>query len=818
MQHPANRPLLFHLARLLPILLAALSLSGMSVEPDASKIDPLLGSADARALADIQREVLGAAVRESVSIPAFLLLSEEDEDLFRKIGAIGGDAQRVHPHLLIAHLPANALRYVSNWQNVAYIEAPRNARPLLNRSRPAVSADVVQTPGTFSPPFDSGITGAGAFVGVVDTGLSVAHPDFRTDGTDTSLRVAHWYPNQATASVDIDGHGTHVTGIAAGNGFASGGLYTGMAPGSEILVGKAGDNAFPTDIVIIATGDLISFAESQSRPVAVNLSLGTSLGPHDGTSAFESGINALATGPTGSRRIITAAAGNGGTGVGHFGGSVDTAFGSATASLTFKQTAPPIEVQVWADGEDRYTTTVTLTTNAGNLIDSVSVPSGSAASSQDSRITVFNRTAFPPNGATFIVILFSPPASGVRGTVRLDRTRNGGSGRIDAYVNESEGTFAVPTPSGTITEPANADNVLAAGSFNTRQPADGAISLFSSRGPTRDGRLKPDLTAPGRSLFSTRSFEAPAGNYDGIVPGNDNYAVLTGTSMSAPHVAGIAALAWESSPSLTGAQMRERLRKTADPVSPTLTWGFGKVNALSAVTAAVAAITAPETARPGEAVTLTSGNSSAPFGGTITGYTWSSLADSGVSLAPGPDGSSAEFTATAPGIYTVSLDIQTAPSGSPSIGDSAVIHVNNVPVAAVSGPAPDVAGIPVTFIGSGTDADNQDLTFRWVLVDRPGASEVSSLDINGSQAVLAPDVEGIYTVGLRVDDGLDNSVLATSTYTTFGALPRRTGGGGCSLPVAAPGEAALSAAVSFLLLASPILALAIRKRMRRIRK
>jgi subtilisin family serine protease len=814
-QSPADKPNTFRLARLLPILLAALSLSGMRVEPDVSKIDPLLRTADAPVLADVQREVLGAAVRESVSVPAFLRLSDEYENLPGAIGALGGSARQIHDRMFIVHLPANALRYVSNWPHVAYIEAPRNARPLLDRSRPAVSADVVQSPGTFSPPFDGGITGAGAFIGVVDTGLSVAHPDFRVDGPDSSLRVARLSPNQGTASVDTDGHGTHVTGIAAGSGFASGGLYTGMGPGAEILVWKT---TFNTADVVTGAQDLAAFGEAQGRPVAVNLSLGTSLGPHDGTSAFESGINAVATGTPVSRRIVAAAAGNGGTGAGHFGGSVAAPFGSATVSLTFKQTNPPVEVQVWADGEDRYTATVTLTTNAGNLIDTVSVSSGSAASSPERMITVFNRTAAPPNGATFIDILFSPPA-GARGTIRLDRTRNGGSGRIDAYVDESEGTFSVPTPSGTITEPANAENVLAAGSFNTKQPANEAISSFSSRGPTRDGRLKPDLTAPGRVLFSTRSLEAPAGNYDDIV--DDNYAVLTGTSMSAPHVAGIAALVWESNPSLTGARMRERLRKTADPVppSPNLTWGFGKIDALSAVTAPVAAIAAPATARPGDNVALSAENSSGAFGFPLA-FSWSLTErppDSAAVLSSNDDATS--FTPDVPGIYAVALTVSQAnPAGTPAGGASAVIHVNNVPVAGVSGPAPDIAGIPVLFVGSGTDADDQDLTFHWVLVERPGASEVTGLEADGNQAVLLPDVEGTYVVGLRVDDGLDSSALALSTYTTFGALSRRTGGGGCSLPVTAPGEAAPSAAASFLLLVFYLPALAIRKRMRRIRK
>lgn len=72
-----------------------------------------------------------------------------------------------------------------------------------------------------------------------------------------------------------------------------------------------------------------------------------------------------------------------------------------------------------------------------------------------------------------------------------------------------------------------------------------AIAAFSSRGPCDDRRIKPDLVAPGTDIASTKSARAPLRGYWGPYPGNPQYAFMGGTSMSAPLVAGSAALVRE---------------------------------------------------------------------------------------------------------------------------------------------------------------------------------------------------------------------------------------------------------------------------------
>jgi serine protease AprX len=79
-----------------------------------------------------------------------------------------------------------------------------------------------------------------------------------------------------------------------------------------------------------------------------------------------------------------------------------------------------------------------------------------------------------------------------------------------------------------ITDPGNAESVITVGSTHRYEPHTYGVSYFSSRGPTGDGRIKPDVLGPGERVYST-------------VPG-DQYAAKDGTSMAAPHVSGVAAL------------------------------------------------------------------------------------------------------------------------------------------------------------------------------------------------------------------------------------------------------------------------------------
>ncbi|HEY4674658.1 MAG TPA: S8 family peptidase, partial [Candidatus Bathyarchaeia archaeon] len=118
----------------------------------------------------------------------------------------------------------------------------------------------------------------------------------------------------------------------------------------------------------------------------------------------------------------------------------------------------------------------------------------------------------------------------------------------------------------TIASPADAFNVIAVGAVddnNTTDIADDVLLQLSSRGPTNDGRPKPDVVAPGVRIISCR-----AAGTDIRQPGWDTYISTTyiectGTSMATPHVAGTVALMLQANPNLTPAQIKAILRQTA---------------------------------------------------------------------------------------------------------------------------------------------------------------------------------------------------------------------------------------------------------------
>ena len=123
-----------------------------------------------------------------------------------------------------------------------------------------------------------------------------------------------------------------------------------------------------------------------------------------------------------------------------------------------------------------------------------------------------------------------------------------------------------------ITDPGNADYVITVGSTHRRDPHLYGVSYFSARGPTGDGRRKPDILAPGEKITST-------------IP-NGQTQRMDGTSMAAPHVAGAAALLMARYPELIGrpARIKEILLNSATDLKREPSFqGAGLVDVLRAL-------------------------------------------------------------------------------------------------------------------------------------------------------------------------------------------------------------------------------------------
>ena len=106
------------------------------------------------------------------------------------------------------------------------------------------------------------------------------------------------------------------------------------------------------------------------------------------------------------------------------------------------------------------------------------------------------------------------------------------------------------------------------------------MAWFSSRGPTKDGRVKPDIVLPGVNIIAARAKNTSMGN---VI--DEHHTSASGTSMATPHCAGVCALLLSGNPSLSPAQIKQKLMQTAknlgfDPNSQ----GKGRVDAVSAFT------------------------------------------------------------------------------------------------------------------------------------------------------------------------------------------------------------------------------------------
>src|SRR3989454_9121415 len=211
--------------------------------------------------------------------------------------------------------------------------------------------------GTFT-----GATGSGVIVGTFDTGIDWSHADFKhADGTTRilylwDLTTTGTPPgnvggqdftdgNECGAALidaggcterDIAAHGSHVAGIAAGNGSAgSANQYAGGAPNPDIIAGKGGAFGFSTARIITGIQYIFARADQLGRPAVVNLSLGTLFGPHDGTEAEEQAIDAL----SGPGHLVVIAVGNDGSNPTATTGNSPPILVHATRTLTRGDTA-----------------------------------------------------------------------------------------------------------------------------------------------------------------------------------------------------------------------------------------------------------------------------------------------------------------------------------------------------------------------------------------------------------------------------------------------------------------------------------------------
>jgi subtilisin family serine protease len=450
-------------------------------------------------------------------------------------------------------------------------------------------------------------------------------------------------------SADPIGHGTHVASIAAGNGGA-GGHFVGVAPEAVLVIASvagASGAATVADVdVVNAARFIFERAEEMGMPAVVNVSLGSDFGPHDGTSPLEVGLAEL-VGDAHPGRAMILAAGNSGTQ--YQGDRPGQVFGIHTESRTTK--AAPARVRVLMPDAAHDTTIsgsvfVWVTYGATDAIEiSLEGPKGLYVS----RTSIGKKAGFQAKDDSLSAAIYngvvggdSPlPANSHGAIVAWDGQWPSGSafaltfegeGLVNAWVEANFDDallagpvyFDVSTRGGTISVPATHPDLIAVGCVNNRTawtdrdgiendltttlyaalgPAD-ANCYFSAAGPSAAGVAKPEISAPGAMIAAAMSrdavpgaspfsaFAAPAklcaaGNECLVV--DPEHALLSGTSMAAPHVTGAVALLFERDPRLAQREILRLLqsgaRRPDAPIQSDFQLGAGALDVRGAASA-----------------------------------------------------------------------------------------------------------------------------------------------------------------------------------------------------------------------------------------
>ena len=504
------------------------------------------------------------------------------------------------------------------------------------------------------PPLASSYDGTGVLIGIIDSGIDINHPDFKDSLGNTRVRFLwdmtkpiavntpqpynygqEWRDNEIDAGLAVShtgedqfGHGTFVTGIAAGNGSAVG-HFKGVAPLAELIV--VAYNFLASDTVpriAHAVQYIFDKANLLGKPCVINASLGDYYGSHDGTDLESQFVSNLINQQNG--RLVVAAAGNVGiTNPFHLGRNLTTG-DTAFTWFRYNSQIGGAYVQIFADtsqvktirfavGADQVlpnynfrgrTSFLTSTLVLNNVVTRT-------LSNNGNRLGVIQFLGTIVNGVYSLEIFVVPDS-----TTYNWRFITTGTGQYDSWSFDwvyqslpSIGTYPdminyrrTDTTQSIVSGIACLDNVITVGNyFNTDRHFDvdsvlqitvtdrpGDLADNSSRGPTRDGRIKPEITAPGHhiissgvltlipGLISVQPYKVAEGGFH-ITGG--------GTSASSPVVAGISALYLQMNPLANWQEIKNAITGCArhDIYTwgsiPNNAWGYGKADAFSALTA-----------------------------------------------------------------------------------------------------------------------------------------------------------------------------------------------------------------------------------------
>ncbi len=494
--------------------------------------------------------------------------------------------------------------------------------------------------------------GTGVIILVVDTGIDYTHLDFRDPETPTTSRILYiWDQTGTTGSstpqdrdgtnfaglnygieytktqiedeidgspagvvlqTDTNGHGTEVTGAAAGNGASlSSKKYAGMAPKADIVIVKAGNSSF-TDTRV---KDALTYAEKISsttgKPVVVNLSLGSQSNAHDGTSTLDAAVDSFTV--SGNGRVAVVAAGNAGNEDIHVSGSV-----AASDTGTIVVNVPSFDpndgtandafyLELWWNNSDNATVKLVSPNSSSVTRTTGQDPGGFVYIGSDGIVDMNNIIDTDHSNGdrmTELVVADYTSAELAQGDWTLQLINNSSSTMTYhawMYQSTMSATVTGGNHNSTIASPGTASSAITVGAYTARWRWKGTAgyvnfgspdlsddhSYFSSYGPNREGgSQKPDIMTPGQGVITTTSTDyTPSSTYEIV---SDKYHLEQGTSVAAGSISGAVALLLDHTTTLTAAQVKSYITANADDDSytgsvPNDEWGHGKLNIMESM-------------------------------------------------------------------------------------------------------------------------------------------------------------------------------------------------------------------------------------------
>lgn len=535
---------------------------------------------------------------------------------------------RPSPRIVTARCLRGDIREIRERAEVASMKAPGRVVWVEHYDEGVLAPSIDGNQSGRGPFADLPENGTGVTAAMIDYGFDFTHANFRNADGTTRLQVLWDQGAQGDAApspygygrvysrAEIDralatpepsatlgyhpsegdphgrgSHGTHVADIFAGNRREPG-SEVGLASASDIIFvqlaafrGGAFDN-FGDSVQLLEALDFIR-NQAGDAPFVVNLSAGKTGGPHNGTELFSQAVDALLLERPGIGLAQS---------VGNYAQSQMATHGRIGPDqqqvlhwLIAARDLTPNELEIWYSGQDCFD--VTLVAPNGERF---SVPLGERLKLIQDGVrwgTLYHRQFEPNSGMNHIDIFLRAASPHGQYLVEL-RGSDIVDGRFHAWIerdapgrHQSRFPRTQATSLYTTNTICNSLRGIAVGAYDAtvqgRPPA-----RFSSRGPTADGRQKPELVAPGYRIRAARS--VPQGGWTG----QPRFVVKSGTSMAAPWVSGTMALMLQAAGRpLTSAEMRRLLIGTVDPAPGRpgrshTRLGYGYLNIVAAVEAA----------------------------------------------------------------------------------------------------------------------------------------------------------------------------------------------------------------------------------------